>query len=596
MRGSVWLVSAIVCAGVVATYASGCGSDGDDSKFGEGAGDSGTGPGLGNVDAQADGNPANGVDTCGGKPCANHTGSKDFGEQGAPPNAGALFGGAASQPNGTDPAQEPGIIYPNHETMFPLNVTHIRHAWTGGGPTNDLFRLTFKGPKTTVVVYTINKEWEPSEEEWDWIAESNRGNAVTFEIAALSQATPAKAWQSKTITFEYSANEVEGALYYWSTGSKGIMKALVSDRIPEKFYPDPKSPDADTCAACHTLSRDGKRLAVDYGGEKLREVNVPPRATIVPNATSGEYKAAWTTFSPDGTKLLIAEGGVLTLIDSDTGARIGPNNGVIPLPAGQKGTHPDWSALGDRVVFTMSPKAGNKSTDTGSVAILPYNNGAWGTPQVIVQSASPADNNFFPVFSPDSKWIAYVNAQGGSKDAVSARLRLIPSTGGAPTELVRLNGRVNNADSVTGIGNSMPTWAPATKPGVFWLAFSSLRAYSNLRPQDGKLDQIWIAAIDPSKPDPAYSAFWAPFQSMPEGNHRAFWTHVEGDKQCRCVEICGDGIDNNCNGVADEADCQVCGPVDIPGNGKDDNCDCVIDNPPAEGDPTCVGDPTCGVH
>ena len=200
----------------------------------------------------------------------------------------------------------------------------------------------------------------------------------------------------------------------------------------------------------------------------------------------------------------------------------------------------------------------------------------------------------------------FVNAQGGSKDASSALLKLVPTAGGAPITMTRLNGRVNNADGVTSVGDSMPTWAPSTKPGVFWLAFSSLRAYGTLRAPNTKLDQIWIAAVDPAKPDPGYSAFWAPFQAMPEGNHRAFWTHVEGEKQCKCVEICGDGIDNNCNGVADEADCQVCGPVDIPGNGKDDNCDCIIDNPPVDeicndgidndGDGLIdAADPACGV-
>ena len=105
-----------------------------------------------------------------------------------------------------------------------------------------------------------------------------------------------------------------------------------------------------------------------------------------------------------------------------------------------------------------------------------------------------------------------------------------------------------------------------------------MRAYATLRAATDKLDQIWIAAIDPSLPDPGYAAFWAPFQTMPEGNHRAFWTHVEGEKQCRCVEACGDGIDNDCDGVADEADCQTCQAEEICGNGKDDNCDCLVDN------------------
>jgi hypothetical protein len=562
-----------------------CGSSNDDAaEGGDLLPDSGTGFGSDGGDG-AEGGAA---ETCGGAPCANHTGQKDFVEPDAPPNAADLFGGGTSNPNGTNPAQEPGIVYPNHETMFPINVSHIRHEWVAGGA-NNLFRLQFQGPKTTVTIYTTKTEWEPTDEQWDWIAESNRGSAVQLTVSGLDSASPQQIWQSKTITQHYSAAEVEGAIYYWSTGSQGVMKAQVSDRIPEKFYTDPKATDANTCVACHTLSRDGKRLAVGYGGEKLKEVSVPARDALVPATGNPTRDSGWTTFSPDGKLLLVASKGVLTLIDSDTGAPVGPNNGIVPL-GGKLATHPDWSALGDKVVVSLATKAGNKDMEGGSIAIIPYNNGAWGDPTIIVASNGPADagkpgpggkgadNNFFPVFSPDSKWIAYVNAQGSSKDEVTAVLKLVPSTGGTPIEMARLNHRVNNADGVTGVGNSMPTWAPSTKPGIFWLAFSSVRAYGTLRPVSKDRDQIWIAAVDPSAPDPGYAAFWAPFQSMPEGNHRAFWTHVETDKQCKCVEICGDGLDNNCNGVADEADCQVCQAEEICGNGKDDNCDCVVDN------------------
>lgn len=44
---------------------------------------------------------------------------------------------------------------------------------------------------------------------------------------------------------------------------------------------------------------------------------------------------------------------------------------------------------------------------------------------------------------------------------------MVPMAGGAPVEMVRLNQRVNNANGVTKVGDSMPTWAPSTKPGVF---------------------------------------------------------------------------------------------------------------------------------
>lgn len=567
--------------------ASGPGGDG-------GAGFSDGGNGEGGVVTNDGGRTPN--DTCGGKPCANHTGAKEFVEPDAPANAGGLFGGATTNPNGTDAAKEPGIVYPSHETMFPINVSHIRHEWTAGG-TNDLFRLEFKGPSTQVTIYTTKKEWEPSDDQWDWIAESNRGDQVTWTVTALDTAAPTTAYSSKGITELFSVAEVPGAIYYWSTGSAGVMRALVSERSPQKFYTDPAATDGNTCVACHTVSRDGKKLQVGYGGEKLKVVGIPDRNAIVPPAgTAASRSVGWTTFSPDAKKLLVASAGVLTLIDADNGNTIGANNGIVPLGT-VKATHPDWSGLGDNVVVSIGAKLGNKSMAGGSIALIPYNaaDGSWGKPQVIVQSTGDDDNNFFPAFSPDNKWIVYVHASGNSKDQQTATLRLVPVTGGVPKDLVRLNGRVNNVDNVIGIGNSMPRWAPSTKPGIFWVAFSSVRPYASLRDHGGNSDQIWIAAIDTNGADPSYSAFWAPFQAIDEGNHRPFWAVVQGDTACGCVEICGDGIDNNCNGTADEATCQVCGPTEIPGNGKDDDCDCVIDNVASQ-DPCVVNpaDPACG--
>lgn len=51
-----------------------------------------------------------------------------------------------------------------------------------------------------------------------------------------------------------------------------------------------------------------------------------------------------------------------------------------------------------------------------------------------------------------------------------------------------------------------------------------------------------------------------------------------GEHRPNRASVFGDGIDNDCDGVADEADCQVCQAAEICGNGKDDNCDCVVDN------------------
>jgi hypothetical protein len=128
---------------------------------------------------------------------------------------------------------------------------------------------------------------------------------------------------------------------------------------------------------------------------------------------------------------------------------------------------------------------------------------------------------------------------------------------------VRLNERVNDEDGNLDLGNSMPTWGPLTATGTYWLAFSSLRAYSDLRPADAKQDQLFVSGLDPSLDDPGFAAWWAPFQSMGQGNHRAFFTPTAPDRACA---------------VAMRAADQSCSELEICDNGRDDDCDCVVDD------------------
>ncbi len=520
------------------------------------------------------------AELCNGEPCANHSGARTFVDASAPDGAELLFTDSVRNPPGTSAENEPRIVYPSHETMFPVNVSRVRFEWTE--PAEDwAYELKFVGDATNVTLYIAGGSWSPSEEEWEWVAESNRGGAVKVTVTALHTASPEQSWTSESIDLFISEAAVPGAIYYWSTGTKGVMRARIEDAISQKFYTDPAAPDANECVACHTVSRDGRRMAMGYSGEELRAIDVATFDVSIPQPAQAQRKVGWTTFSPDGELLLVSEQGVLRLLDADTGEPVGDGEGVVPLPPGTEANMPDWSGLGDKVAFALTEgSAGNKEIESASIAVIDYDDGAWGDVTVLVPSQGGDDNNFFPAWSPDSAWIAYVNAQQKSKDAVTATIRLISAAGGAPRELTRLNERVNDEDNVVEIGNAMPRWAPSTRPGTFWLAFSSLRAYASLRPQDDKEDQIWIAAIDPAASgDASYAAFWAPFQSIEDGNHRAFWTVSDEDReqQCLCVDVCGDGIDNDCDGTADEALCSECGPVEICDDGIDNNCNCVID-------------------
>ncbi|NUP13009.1 MAG: hypothetical protein HOW73_43775 [Polyangiaceae bacterium] len=435
----------------------------------------------------------------------------------------------------------PLIVYPSDETRFPRNLYRTIFQWRSQGYSE--FRLVYEGPNSTVTVYTDGAHglcadanpaagcWEVNEVAWSYIAGSNAGATASWVVDALDHTTdPPTIRRSQPIDIGFSLQDVEGAIFYWSTTSAGIRRGRISQQHPEDYIVG--KPEATTygtnevrCVACHVVSRDGMYLAAPVEaseGKSLWITEVTPDAPPNPLVTDIPETEGhgFATISPDDERVVAAFRGRMTLHDRASGNKIGD----IDLGA-LDGTQPDWSPAGDELVFAT--KEGD-APGGASLAKIPWDGSNFGSPEILL--APPGDRtNIFPMFSPEGDWIAFSQGKGGHGDNQAQLFVVDADANEEPVELVNANRVTSNTMTTGQYQNSQPTWAP---PGdLHWVAFNTKREYGVI--QEAGRQQIWVAAVDPSKlgtgEDPSYPAFRVPFQGLAEDNHRAYWTLDVGD-------------------------------------------------------------------
>ena len=518
--------------------------------------------------------------------CPDHV----FTHPSAPSDAPDIFSRSATEPKGSAAQREPELIYPSSETRFPAGLRRVRFEWTSAG--NSLFELGFQGSRGTMHVYTAETAFVTAAVESEALREvAERGEPIRVSLRALDPSAPSQSFAAAPSSISLGSALPNADIYYWSSTAHGVLRTRLENALPQRLAIG----GAEKCNGCHALSRDGTRIALDAGDghlkladiasllvqpESVDSVVAAPEPTPMPmpgkmDKITADTPALWAAFSPDGAWVLAAQNGALSLVDASTGMPMGPN--PIALPAKSTATHPDWSPSGDRIAFTLADKGKGRAIEHGAIASATFDGKRFGPVEVWVPNAGGDDNKLFPSFSPDGQYLAFVSARGKSDNAASASIKLLRLTDQKQFDLPRLNTLVNNGVA-NDLGNTMPTWARSPDSGELWLSFSSLRAYASVRPADAKLDQLWIAAVDSRLDDPALPAFWATFQDLAHANHRAFWSSTQSVDACGCQELCGDGIDNDCDGNVDEGDCHVCIEREICDDGVDNDCDCVIDD------------------
>ncbi len=237
------------------------------------------------------------------------------------------------------------------------------------------------------------------------------------------------------------------------------------------------------CIGCHAYSRDGKvALNVKRGKDRRLVIFTSDAAgpKLVTSRKLSEF--AFVSWSPSGNQLalvansfgvidirpepvspfdLVYHSGDLAILDMASGQ-------VKPLP-GASELHfvedmPVWRPDGQELLYVRYRVDKGEPVKGMDIFRIPYNAGNGGKATPLLPPAAPGQFRFLPAYSPDGKWISYV--QGDGSQGVFARpssdIWLVPAKGGEPRRLEL------NADGV------MDSWHQWSENGR-WLLFAAKR-------------------------------------------------------------------------------------------------------------------------
>jgi hypothetical protein len=483
-----------------------------------------------------------------------------------PANPASLFTGPASA------ARAPRIVYPSDGVMMPPNLGRLDvHFLPGAG--NTVFEIAFRGAAVDLRYYV--RCGNPIEsgcvvpldvDGSRLIAEGNRGLApVTITVRGTDDAGT-NVGTSAPVSMSFAESELQGAIYYWAivaaigTGrfTSSIMRFDFAqpNSAPEQFI---ALGQGSACVGCHTLSRDGTKLASLFGGQwggglvyapDLTKQPTDPTLLALNNDAADGLQ--FSSFSPKGDRLVGIYGGGqgssqdsaknLYFHDGATGTRIAAETLALPVEP----DHPDWSPDGNSIAFTIVGKHYNSQKPGGcGIGLIRKNGASWSTTPEVLMAPNQTDvARFAPTFVPDSSFFLFNESHCAADQAAgessgeacnadddpSAKVwAMAPAKGATPVLLANASRPGVTDGSSTSFADTYPRVSPfETKHGngkLFWATVGSHRRAGLLNgpfigwPPLNTRKLVWMFAIDPAKvlagQDGSYPAFYLPIQYSP---------------------------------------------------------------------------------
>jgi len=461
-------------------------------------------------------------------------------------------------------SSKPEVVYPLEGSVHAVNFEELTVQWRRRDRGQTLFALRFFASELeqSYIAYVPclatdgeGCRYQLPDGFFARLRNAFQGQNVELTVAATDGAG-GPVTTSRSVGFRFTSKNLENkGFYYWGTTDRGqdtvglTYRLAAGARRPDPFIrpSTPSTPSLSNpleCGGCHSVSRDGSTIAFtarpnyslgDNVGQLVVALTRDPTRPIIPADPAlpdTAYNSSMMALTRDGSRALVAFGGGLELRDVQ--------GGLLPeIPAallqGKHALFPEFSPTDRRVVFTLAEELySSHAVKDGSIATLVYDDERAELRDLEILVESSADEfHFYPTWSPDEQYIAFVTAPRGEYNASAnqknARLRMVRVADKQPFEL---------AAATQGIGHwsTLPKFAPfqpADHGGLMFLTFTSKIDYGLLlrngipEQDDDRLPQLWMTAIDPGRlpgGDPSSAPVWLPFQNFVNSSLFGYWT------------------------------------------------------------------------
>ncbi len=552
---TVLLVAVLGGATTLSLFGSGCGSDGGASQFD--AGDDATTDALGDGGTPDDVIGINESGPLGPFPDFPATPIIDAPDGGvaAPGNAPTLFGAP------TQGAQTGGpcLIEPEIGSLYPNNWLRPRFKWIAAGGEN-LFelRLHVANQTSDLVVYTASTDWTMPKAMWDALRRHSADVDMTLSVRGGVLAGTMLTGEALGSTGGIGIAPVDapGTIVYWTTSGGSSLKgfSVGDETVGPVLTPTQVQEKSTTCIGCHTSTPDGKYVGFStidnswanaIASIEMGTVGAAPMFLGAGGKVAIERqeigigsfsKAHWAA----GDRVEVVQhdpggGAVLEWIDLEA-ANAATASGVIARngDARQAGA-PTWSHDGNTIVYVstnhvctgrLGDCVGGPG-DNGAVSDLysvPYNSRAGGTATAIPGASDPNLAEYYPVFSPDDRLLAFNRIANDLLvyNAPTAEVFVVPSAGGTATRIVANDPPACSGKTSPGVTNSWPKWAPSVAESkgrtYYWVVFSSTRS-----PAGNPQLYVSPVVVDAMGKVTTYHALYLWNQPAGENNHTPAW-------------------------------------------------------------------------